>query len=236
MKKALLSVSIVFLLLSACSPQAAATVLPESGGEAATQPGENRTAAEDAAVSALSKNLGLNPSQIEVVSTEAVEWPDACLGITQEGIICAQVISPGYKIILEANGMQVEYHTNQDGTVVVPATVALTWSRSGGIAGFCDTLTIYLSGEVQGSNCKSSEIVEKSLNELLSAEEIATMYEWISKYGEIHIDASDPKGAADAMTVKLTMYGTGTQQNMVQSSQQTVLTFSQDLYQELMSQ
>jgi hypothetical protein len=32
------------------------------------------------------------------------------------------------------------------------------------------------------------------------------------------------------------MYGTGTQQNMVQASQQIVLTFAQDIYQELMSQ
>jgi len=236
MKRALLSVIVLLLMLAACSPQAAATELPTDVGEVATQPGKNNTAAQDAAVAALSKNLGLDPSQIKVVSVEAVEWPDACLGVTQEGVACAQVVSPGYKIILEVNGKQVEYHTNQDGTVVVPATVALTWSRSGGIAGFCDTLTIYLSGEVQGSNCKSDKIVENSASELLSAQEIATMNEWISKYGEINIDTSDPKGAADAMTVKSTLYGTGKQQSMVQVSQQLMLTFAQDLYQELMSQ
>ncbi len=192
--------------------------------------------AQRAAISALSKNLGLTPDQIKIVSTEAVDWPDSCLGVTTEGIACAQVVTPGFRVILEANGKQVEYHTNQDGTVVVPATVALTWSRNGGIAGFCDNLTIYLSGEVQGSNCKGGEMVEKSLSELLSPTEIATMNEWISKYGEIKIDASDPKGVADAMSVKLTLYGTGTQQNMDQASQQLLLTFAQDLYQELMSQ
>jgi hypothetical protein len=224
------------MLLAACSVQATATELPGDAGAGATQPSENSNAAQDAAVAALSKNLGLDASQIEVVSTEVMEWPDACLGITQEGVACAQVVTPGFKIVLEANGKQVEYHTNQDGTIVVPATVALTWSRSGGIAGFCDSLTIYLSGEVQGSNCKSNEMVEKSASELLSPEEIATMNEWISKYGEINIDASDPKGVADAMSVRLTMYGTGTQQNMVQASQQLMLTFVQDLYQELMSQ
>jgi hypothetical protein len=235
MKKALTSIFVVLYLLAACSPQAAATQPAADGGEIVTQPTENSTAAQDAAVSTLAKNLGLDASEIKVISSEAVEWPDACLGITQEGVSCAEVITPGYKIKLEANGKQVEYHTNADGTVAVPATVALTWSRSGGIAGFCDSLIIYLSGEVQGSNCKSSDMVEKSIGELLSPAEIATMNEWISKYGEISVDASDPKGVADAMSVKLNMYGTGTQQNMVQASQQLMLTFVQDLYQEVMS-
>lgn len=236
MKKALTSIFVLLLLLAACSPQAAATQPPVDVGEVATQPSGSDTAAQDAAVSTLAKNLGLDAGEIKVISSKAVEWPDACLGITQEGVACAQVVTPGYKILLEANGKQVEYHTNQDGTVVVPATVALTWSRSGGIAGFCDSLTIYLSGEVQATNCKKSDVVEKSINELLTPEEITTMNEWISKYGEIHIDASDPKGAADAMSVKLDLYGTGTQSNMTQASQQLMLTFIQDLNQKVMSQ
>jgi hypothetical protein len=234
MKKALLSVFILLLLLVACSPQAAATELPAAGTEAATQPGENNTAATDAAVSALAKNLGLDPSQVKVVSVEAVDWSDSCLGVSVEGIMCSQVVTSGSRIILEANGKQVEYHTNQDGSVVVPATVALTWTREGGIAGFCDTLTIYLSGEVQGSNCKGGDMVEKSISELLSPAEIAIMNEWVSKYGEIHIDVSDPKGTADGMSMKLTMYGMGTQQQMVKASQQQLLTFAQDLYQKVM--
>ncbi len=143
MKKVLLSVFVVLFLLAACSPQAAATQPPGDVGEVATEPGGSNRIAQDAAISALAKNLGLDAGEIKVISSKAVEWPDACLGITQEGVACAQVVTPGYKIILEANGKQVEYHTNQDGTVVVPATVALTWSRSGGIAGFCDSLTIY---------------------------------------------------------------------------------------------
>lgn len=236
MRKVLVGIMMSILLLAACSPQAQPTELPGDISEEPTQGSENMTAAQNAAISTLAQNLGLDPSQVEVVSTEAVDWPDACLGVSQEGIVCAQVISPGYKIVLEANGKQVEYHTNEDGTVVVPATVALTWSRSGGIAGFCDTLTIYLSGEVQGSNCKSGEIVEMSLGELLSPEEIATMNEWISKYGEINIDASDPKGVADGMSVKLTMYGTGTEQLTDPALQQTLLQFVQDLNQKMLTQ
>lgn len=236
MKKALTSIFVLLLLLAACSPQAAATQPPVDVGEVATQPSGSNTAAQDAAVSKLAKNLDLDASKIKVVSSEAVEWPDACLGITKEGVACAQVVTPGYKIILEANGKQVEYHTNQNASSVVPATVGLTWSRNGGVAGFCDSLTIYLSGEVQGTNCKKGDVVEKSVSELLSAQEIATMNEWISKYGEINIDASDPKGVADAMSVKLTIHGTGTQQSMNQAAQQLLLGFIQSLNKKLMSQ
>ncbi|MGE5378026.1 MAG: hypothetical protein ACM3XO_23435 [Bacteroidota bacterium] len=235
MKKVLLIVLTVTLLLAACSPQAQATELPPAVEGQPTHINVDITPAQRAAISSLAKNLGLTPDRIKIVSTEAVEWPDSCLGVSVEGVMCSQVVTPGFRIVLEANGKQVEYHTNQDGSVVVPATVALTWSRNGGIAGFCDNLTIYLSGEVQGTNCKSGDMVEKSISGLLSPAEIATMNEWISKYGEITIDASDPKGAADAMSVKLTMYGTGTQQSLDKASQQVLLTFIQNLNQKLMS-
>jgi hypothetical protein len=237
MKRVLISLMSMILLLAACSPQAQPTELPANATDVPTQASTTAaTAAQDAAIAALAKNLGVDPSQIKVVSTEDVEWPDSCLGVSVEGIMCSQVVTSGYKIILEANGKQVEYHTNQDGSSVVPATVALTWSRSGGIAGFCDSLTIYLSGEVQASNCKKGDMVEKSISELLSAQEIATMNQWISKYGTITIDSSDPKGAADAMSVKVTMNGTGSAQKMDQASQQLLLTFIQDLYQKALGQ
>ena len=238
MRKVLASLTLLIVVLAACAPQAQPTTMPVDigGGIGGTAVPDELIPAQKAAIEALSKNLGLAADEIKVVAIEAVEWPDACLGITQEGVSCAEVITPGSKITLEANGKQVEYHANEEGTVVLPATVVLTWTRSGGIAGFCDSLTVYLSGEVQGNNCKNSEMVEKSASELLSAQEFATMNDWISKYGEINIDASDPEGAADAMSVKLNMYGAGTQQNMVQASQQLLLTFAQNLYQELMSQ
>jgi hypothetical protein len=236
MRKVLVGISLMILLLGACSPQAQPTELPGEIPEDATQVSGNSSAAEDAAISALAKNLGLDVSQIKVVSAEAVEWPDACLGITQEGIVCAQVITPGYKIVLEADRKQVEYHTDETGDVILPATVALTWTRSGGIAGFCDHLTIYLSGEVQASNCKTEQMVEVPLTDVHSQAEIATMNEWVSEYGEVEVDASDPKGAADAMTVKLTLYGLGTEQQASPEAEQALLQFAQNTYQEVMKQ
>jgi hypothetical protein len=234
MKRVLLSISMLMLILAACAPQAQPTDLPPVIEEQATGIAENLTPVQLAAINAVSQNLGLAAEQIRLVSAEAVEWPDSCLGITTEGTACAQVITSGFRIILDAAGRQVEYHTNEDGTVVVPATEALTWSRSGGIAGFCDNLTIYLSGEVRGSNCNTSQPVVRRLSELLSAEEIGSLNEWISSYGLVEIDASDPEGVSDRMTISLELTGTGTEQLTDPATQQALLQFVQSLNDRLM--
>jgi len=236
MKKVLVSITLIMLFVAACAPQVQATDLPPVIGEQATQVSEQLTPAQRAAIEVISQNLGLAASQVKLVSTESVEWPDSCLGISVEGISCAQVVTSGYRLLLEANGNQVEYRTNEDGTVVVPATVALTWNRVGGIAGFCDKLTIYLSGEVQGTNCNTSQIAQKRLTDLLSPEQIALMNEWISKYGIVDIDVSDPQGMADGMSVTLQLMGQGTEQITSPEVQQILLQFVQDLNQKLMEQ
>ena len=236
MKKVLISITLMIFMLSACAPQAQATDLPSDIDDQATQISTDLTPAQRAAIAALSQNLGLTPDKIKLISTEAVDWPDSCLGISMEGISCAQAITSGFQVILEANGKQLEYRTNQDGTLIRPATVALTWKREGGIAGFCDNLTIYLSGEVQGNTCNNAEIVEKRLTDLLSAEEIATLNGWVSKYGVVEIDASDPEGVSDRMSVNLKLFGTGSEQITSPAVQQILLQFVQDLNQKLMNQ
>jgi hypothetical protein len=236
MKQLFISMILLMIVISACAPQAAATEEPAPVEEQPTHVNVDLTPAQRVAISKLAENLGLTPDKIKLISTEAVDWPDSCLGVSTEGIMCSQVVTPGFRVVLEADGKKVEYHTNQDASVIVPATVALTWSRSGGIAGFCDNLTIYLSGEVQGTTCKKGDIVEKRLNEILSREQIATMNDWLTKYGVVDIDASDPAGAADAMSVKLHLAGLGTEKMTSKAVQQVLLQFIQDLNQKLMSQ
>jgi len=80
------------------------------------------TGSEDAlatAIADLSEKSGVPPAQITLVSMEAVEWNDASLGCPQEGFMYAQVITPGYLIMLEAGGQEFAYHTDQQGNNVV---------------------------------------------------------------------------------------------------------------------
>jgi len=62
------------------------------------------------AIEDLSLRLG-SPQGITVQSVEFVQWPDSCLGISKTDVACAEVITPGYRIVLEAGDRTYEYHT-----------------------------------------------------------------------------------------------------------------------------
>ncbi|MEX1253634.1 MAG: hypothetical protein WEE64_04775 [Dehalococcoidia bacterium] len=51
--------------------------------------------------------------EIALISIEAASWPDACLGVPEEGEACAQVVTPGYEIVLDLEGAHYTYHTDQ---------------------------------------------------------------------------------------------------------------------------
>ena len=189
--------------------------------------------AEKAVIKQLAMNLSLQETDIIVTSSEETEFSDACLGVALEGVMCAQVVTPGRIILLEANGVQYEYHTSEDGNRVQPASLALVWKREGGIAGFCDTLTVFRSGEVFASKCASqTEGTMGSLTALLTAKERQQFDEWITEFGETKLDASDPKGVADRMVVTLVLFGNGDEEP-TETEQQTLFEFAQNMYQEL---
>lgn len=57
---------------------------------------------------------------VQVVSVEAVDWSDSSLGCPKAGMMYAQVITPGYKIVLESGGRTYEFHStlNPEGPLV----------------------------------------------------------------------------------------------------------------------
>ena len=89
------------------------------GGDGA-QPKEALGAqAADAARALLSSELGIAPAESSLVAVESLNWQDASMGCPQEGQLYAQVIVPGYRLLLEHNGTRFEFHTNLDGTQAV---------------------------------------------------------------------------------------------------------------------
>jgi hypothetical protein len=99
---------------------------PLPGGGLVTRPeAEQWQNAPVAALNAradLAQRMQIDPDTIKLVSVEQVDWPDGCLGIQTPGVMCIMVITPGYRVILEADGKQYEYHTNETGDVVRLAT------------------------------------------------------------------------------------------------------------------
>lgn len=196
-------------------------------------PAEAAGVSELAVIKQLAANLGVEESDISVVSSEPVEFGDACLGVAIEGVACAQVVTPGRIIVLEAKGVQYAYHTSEDGSRVQPATVAIVWKREGGIAGFCDSLTVFRSGEVYSSSCKpQADGKMGTLAKLLSTQEQKQFNDWMSRLGEAELDASDPAGVADRMVVTLNIFGSG-DKPPTKAEQEQLFEFAQDLFNEL---
>jgi hypothetical protein len=56
---------------------------------------------------------------LTIISAEAVEWPDTFLGCPVEGGFAAQVITPGYRVVVEYGGERYEVHTDLQGHAVM---------------------------------------------------------------------------------------------------------------------
>ena len=62
------------------------------------------------AVADLSRRLGVDTSDITVVSSEEVTWRDGSLGCPRPGMMYPQVLTDGSKMVLEYRGKRYEYH------------------------------------------------------------------------------------------------------------------------------
>jgi hypothetical protein len=120
-------------ILSSCTPRpdfSYSTKLSEletaSAAEAISeaQEAEARNSGEMASPSAdrvenlktvLAAEVGAPATEILVEEITPTEWNDACLGLPQPGEICAQVITPGYRIVLSHLTETYEFHTDQTG-------------------------------------------------------------------------------------------------------------------------
>lgn len=57
----------------------------------------------------LAARLNIDPAAINAKSAENVDWPDGSMGCARPGMFYTQVITPGYEIILTANGQDYRY-------------------------------------------------------------------------------------------------------------------------------
>ena len=62
----------------------------------------------------LANRQAVSVEEIVLLETLAVEWSDSSLDCPQPGMEYLQVITPGYRIVLQVNGQSYEYHTNRD--------------------------------------------------------------------------------------------------------------------------
>lgn len=72
-----------------------------------------------AAIEDLAHNTGVDPATITVRSVEFVEWPDACLGVQNPKLVCAQVITAGFTIGLAIGERFYGYRTDATGSTLI---------------------------------------------------------------------------------------------------------------------
>jgi len=65
--------------------------------------------------------MGSNVDNIVLVSAQSVDWADSSLGCPQPGMVYAQVITQGYKIVLRVGDIEYQFHTdaNLDGQILL---------------------------------------------------------------------------------------------------------------------
>lgn len=74
----------------------------------------------DVAIQLLAKQLNIPSGQILVQSSDQVDWPDSCLGIANDNLVCVPVTTPGYQIQLEALGNVYVFHADIYGSRLIP--------------------------------------------------------------------------------------------------------------------
>ena len=72
----------------------------------------------DLAKNKLAQRLSIPVGEIRLVEARPVMWPDSSLGCPQAGMEYAQVLTPGYLILLEHAGAIFEYHASRGNYVV----------------------------------------------------------------------------------------------------------------------
>lgn len=67
----------------------------------------------------LAQRLSVSIPDINLVEITEVEWSDSSMDCPQPGMDYLQVITPGFRILLEGNGNVYEYHSNRDTYVIL---------------------------------------------------------------------------------------------------------------------
>ncbi|MDO9086858.1 MAG: hypothetical protein Q7U53_11680 [Anaerolineaceae bacterium] len=69
----------------------------------------------------LARQLEIPANNVVVLFSEQIDWPDTCLGINTDESICVPILTPGYRIQLDASGVLYEFHSDIYGSRLLPA-------------------------------------------------------------------------------------------------------------------
>ena len=167
---------IAALSLSACNirtpfgPRAEPTA-----PEAAAQPEEGSPLSRlvERAKEDLVQTAGADPDEIALVTAEEVEWGDTSLGCPHPDEMYAQMITPGYFIVLESGGNTYDYHTGAD-----PEGPLVQCTEDGTPASAAGALPEKLEEEEEGTEMDADDalprLIERATEDLMQAAGVAS--------------------------------------------------------------
>ncbi|MEA5594709.1 hypothetical protein [Rivularia sp. UHCC 0363] len=76
------------------------------------------TAVKSAVLSDASKRVSKSIAELRITQAEKQSWGDSCLGLAQADKLCAQVIVPGWKVVVTDGKNELVYRTDEKGKQV----------------------------------------------------------------------------------------------------------------------
>jgi outer membrane lipoprotein-sorting protein len=73
---------------------------------------------QQAILKAVGVEKTLPPESLNIVKSEAADWPDACLGLSGPDEFCAQMMTPGWSVSVTDGQQTWQYRTDLDVTQV----------------------------------------------------------------------------------------------------------------------
>ena len=111
----------IVLMMSACTPTIAGEQQTGGGSTGLSSPEAVTDLPPKAVLDAqqwLGEQHGVFVEQVAIIDIEQVRWSDTCLGLGQPDEICAQVTTPGWRVIFEINSQEYEVRTDETGSNV----------------------------------------------------------------------------------------------------------------------
>lgn len=200
------------------SPTPGPTITPNLFGEEAIEKLKP-------ALDFLKEERDISSDQVSIKEFEAVEWPDSCLGLSAPGQACLQVITPGYRAVLDTPEGEFVIHLDSNGSNFRLASEpglpkgglpVISWERSGGIAGICHRLTIFSDNTYLLQDC----ITETTLSVgTLSSEDAAFITSQVNRFRPFEYEFVPPQGSADMFSDKYSFAGKGSEDPTLQEQE-----------------
>ena len=112
---------VLMLVLGSAAVMASACAASTSFEPTPTPVPPDEQQAIDAALADARQRLNVGASDVHLDQVEARQWPDASLGCPRPSELAAQVITPGFLVMISGAGKQLEYHTDSRGRVALCA-------------------------------------------------------------------------------------------------------------------